>query len=260
MERRGPDWISGNHLYLLHHGAENTLCILPHVTCLICCGGCLWCCPLPDTFKASVFLLSLDFHHLHLLRDWEADGALCFQDTNAIVSLSAEISRAAVTVSNVRLGQSFRRGVRGVMMHVRFFCARIGALICVIRLVRRRTCIRAVWKEVSKIFWHPELNAKVPWSGIVQTKLSLRWFVCSRNMFRWNAFQKHSVFIQWVSVFLHWTVALWIACFKCLYCCPQPLLAAWKWLSLSWCAHMYVYDAHISIPSVYSRQWPYWER
>lgn len=90
------------------------------VTCLICCGGCLWCCPLPDTFKASVFLPSLDFHHLHLLRDCEADGALCFQDTNTIVSLSAEISRAAVNCleCSARSKLSQRRP-QGVMMHVR---------------------------------------------------------------------------------------------------------------------------------------------
>lgn len=53
------------------------------------------------------------------------------------------------------------------------------------------------------------------------------------------------------SVFLHSNIVLWIACLKCLYCCPQPLLGGAKWLSFS-DAHARTHThAHISIPSVY---------
>ena len=59
------------------------------------------------------------------------------------------------------------------------------------------------------------------------------------------------------SVFLHWTIALWIACLKCLYCCPQPLLAVTKRLSLS--AHTHSRYVQVWMLSVYFIQWPYWE-
>lgn len=43
----------------------------------------------------------------------------------------------------------------------------IITLICLIRF--ESNCIRAVWKRMSRIYWHSELNVKVPWRRIVQT-------------------------------------------------------------------------------------------
>lgn len=124
--------------YTLEQKIHFIFCIM--VSCLICCAGCLWCCPLPDVFEASTFLPSLDFHHLHLLRDWEADSALCFLRYKRYFWLCENI-QVAVTVSNVqaRLLRCFSKFACGVCYFFQvIFCVlsgkRILTWICLIRL------------------------------------------------------------------------------------------------------------------------------
>lgn len=46
------------------------------------------------------------------------------------------------------------------------------------------------------------------------------------------------------ALFQRWTIALLITCWKCLYCRPQPLIVAGKWLSFSRCVHAHILSAH----------------
>lgn len=122
------------------------------------------------------------------------------------------------------------------------------------------TCIEAVWKCVSRIYWHPEQNVKVPLSRIIHTNFHRNHLyaagICTDEM----PFKSVLYSSSEPSVFLHWTIALWIACLKCLYCCPQPLLAITKWLSLSRHARAHTHTHTVRSHFVCFIQWPYRER
>lgn len=86
------------------------------------------------------------------------------------------------------------------------------------------------------------MNVKVPESQIVLT--SFHWsnlyaaWICTDEM-------PFKSILYSPSEHLCFSIALLIACLKCLYCCPEPLLAVRKWLSFSWFAHTHLLCAHL---------------
>lgn len=104
------------------------------VTRLICDGGCLWCCPLSDVLKTSMFLLTLDFRHMH----WGCWQHSLFPSWKLIVLF--HLLQSFFTLQF--LSQMFRHTVVEMLSYVclfGIFCALLGntilSLFGLIRLV-----------------------------------------------------------------------------------------------------------------------------
>lgn len=160
----------------LHHRAENIFLFLPHRIL-----SHLWC-RLPLVLLADwrfwgqwlspesrLPLFALTKRGSQTVRQ-SAGIAFSFPDIISVVSLWG-------------LAESLKEFVR---RHYKFVCRghtacyHSSVVLCVSkqhdctfhlfdRVSFEWVCISAVWKCVSRIHWHPELNVKVPWSKIVQT-------------------------------------------------------------------------------------------
>lgn len=116
--------------------------------------------------------------------------AISLQDSlfaNGIISLSAKKSQlfSLMFQRTVKMFVCYLSG--GVVLHVIIIIIQVYFHYFNLfdQVSFEFSCIRAVWKCVSRICWR----------RIMQTKLSRKQFVCIRNMHGWNAFQELSVFI-----------------------------------------------------------------
>lgn len=74
--------------------------------------------------------------------------------------------------------------------------------------------------SAPKIFWQAELNVKAPWSWIVQTSFQQNDLYAAGTCTDEMPFSS----VLYSSGVQQATLALQIACIKCLHCCPQPQL------------------------------------
>lgn len=164
------DWITGIHLYLLHHGAENTLCILPRglVSHLLC--------RLP-----LVLPVAWRFQGQYLSPESRLPSfAFAARPRGSQTLLSVSKIRVELFHSLQKYPCRSRRLFWNLCGHAACYYSSIDRIKCVVSQHDHTcnlfdqvsfvwTCIRAIWKCVSRIHWHPELNVNVPWSWIVQT-------------------------------------------------------------------------------------------